>query len=112
MIIGDRGYGKAYYKLRKILIQNFNFDLTSIGIEYWTESILLSRKCGNFVKMGILYKTIADKNNTTSLAVERAMRYSSFTAKEKIKAVFEINTKLTNATIYKLMLEYFKESEE
>ena len=107
MIIGDRGYGISYYMLRKVLIKRFHFDITSIGIEYWTESILLSRKNGNFVKMVNLYKAIGEKNNTSAMAVERAMRYASNTAKEKIKEVFEIDVKLTNASIYKLMLEYF-----
>ena len=103
IIIGQRRYGQTYYLIRKYLL-NLDFNINSIGFEYW---ILATIKYGKKkMSMMTLYKEISEVTNTTPSRVERAMRHSSINAKEKIKELYNYNGKISNLTILNLLTKF------
>ena len=97
-------------KIGKQLIK-FNFNVNSIGINYWTYAVYyIIRNTGNFDMMNI-YNNISEIYKMSRMSVERAMRHSAEQAKDTIKQYFEYEGKLTNKGLLKLLYMYFKRSE-
>ena len=82
------------------VLYNYGFNVNSKGFNYWIEAIELNIKNNCLIKMGVVYKTIAKKNNDTKLRVERAMR----TAKPK-------KEKSNSFLLKKLSYEVLRENE-
>lgn len=61
------------------VLYNYGFNINSKGFNYWIQAIELNIRYNCLLKMGFIYKTIAEENNDTKSRVERAMR----TAKPK-----------------------------
>ncbi len=101
--IGQRGYGQTYYLRRKYLL-NLNFNINSIGFDYWILATFKYEK--KKMSMMTLYTEIAKVCNTTANRVERAMRHSSINAKEKIKELYKYNGKISNSTILNLLTKF------
>lgn len=88
--------------MKELLIQ-LNFNLLSIGFQYWLYAIQLAKQNPSF-KMMEIYEKVANKFNTTTNRVERCMR----TAQEKntIKQNYNLkySDKLTNSSILRFLL--------
>lgn len=101
---------EMFEKISKQLIK-FNFNVNSIGINYWTYAVYyIIRNNGNFDMMKI-YNNISEIYKTSRMSVERAMRHSAEQAKDTIKQYFEYEGKLTNKGLLNLLYMYFKGSE-
>lgn len=101
--IGSRGYGQMYYGINKMLLQ-LQFNVTSIGFNYWITAITQYRK--NYFKYNTIeqvYHDVAKIHNTTRARVERAMRTAKATATEEIQKQFNYYNKLTNKTVLELL---------
>lgn len=61
------------------VLNNYGFKVTSKGYNYWIDAIEIYIKNNCLIKIGLIYKKIAEKNNDKYSRVERAMR----TAKPK-----------------------------
>lgn len=107
--IGSRGYEQMYYGINKMLLQ-LQFNVSSIGFNYWVTAIMQYRK--NYFKYNNtieqVYQDVAKKHNTTRTRVERAMRTAKATATEEIKKQFNYNNKLTNKTVLELLTHNFR----
>ena len=103
--IGSRQhYGQMYYGINKMLLQ-LQFNVTSIGFNYWVTAIRLYRK--NYYKYNNtiehVYHDVARIHNTTRTRVERAMRTAKATATEQIQKQFNYYNKLSNKTLLELL---------
>ena len=102
--IGSRHYGQMYYGINKMLLQ-LQFNVTSIGFQYWITAIQQYRK--NYYKYNNtieqVYHDVAKIHNTTRTRVERAMRTAKATATEQIQKQFNYYNKLTNKTVLELL---------
>ena len=102
--IGSRHYGQMYYGISKMLLQ-LQFNVTSIGFNYWITAIRLYRK--NYYKYNNtieqVYHDVARIHNTTRTRVERSMRTAKATATEQIEKQFNYYNKLTNKTLLELL---------
>ena len=97
-------YRQMYYEINKMLLQ-LQFNVTSIGFQYWLTAIQQYRK--NYYKYNNtieqVYYDVAKIHNTTRTRVERAMRTSKATATEQIQKQFNYYNKLTNKTVLELL---------
>lgn len=102
--IGSRHYGQMYYVINKMLLQ-LQFNVSSIGFNYWVTAIRQYRK--NYYKYNNtieqVYHDVAKIHNTTRTRVERAMRTAKATAIEQIQKQFNYYNKLTNKTVLELL---------
>lgn len=102
--IGSRGNGQMYYGINKMLLQ-LQFNVSSIGFNYWVTAIMKYRK--NYFKYNNtieqVYQEVAKIHNTTRTRVERAMRTARTPATEQIKKQFNYYNKLTNKTVLELL---------
>lgn len=101
--IGSRHYGQMYYSINKLLLK-LQFNLTSIGFQYWITAIIQYRN--NYYKYNTIeqvYYDVAKIHNTTRTRVERAMRTAKTTAKEHIQKQYNYYNKLTNKTVLELL---------
>lgn len=100
----ERNFGQTYYEITKLLMR-LNFNISSIGFQYWVIALIDYRK--NYFKydntIERLYTDIAKNCNTTRSKVERGMRTASATAKKTIANDFNYYKKLSNKTILKLL---------
>lgn len=79
------------------------FDVDSIGIVYWIDAIKYSKANPLEWKMGIIYEFIAEKYNSTTARVERAMRHSMTSAIENIQKKYGYYNKIKNSTFLNLI---------
>ena len=90
--------------IQKILLK-LQFNVSSIGFNYWTTAIMLYRK--NYFKYNNtieqVYQDVAKIHNTTRTRVERSMRTAKATATEQIQKQFNYYNKLTNKTVLELL---------
>ena len=97
-------YGMQVSTIAKLLLK-LQFNVTSIGFNYWITAINLYRK--NYYKYNNtieqVYHDVAKKHNTTRTRVERAMRTAKATATEQIQKQFNYYNKLTNKTVLELL---------
>lgn len=97
-------YGMQVNTIPKQLLK-LQFNISSIGFNYWVSSIMLYRK--NYYKynntMEQVYHDVAEIYNTTRTRVERAMRTARSTATEQIQKQFNYYNKLTNKTVLELL---------
>lgn len=100
----NRKYGQLYH-IRKEYLYKLNFNINSMGFQYWVIAIHIYSRNTNISMMN-LYKEIAQYYNKTSSQVERAMRTSSENAKEKIKELYQYDGKLNNRTILNLLTNF------
>jgi len=103
-IKGRPGTGKSTM-LKKIQAKaiELGFDVDSIGIIYWIDAIKYSKENPLEWKMGIVYEYIAEKHNSTSARVERAMRHSIIPAIENIQKKYGYYNKVRNSTFLNLI---------
>lgn len=88
--------------MKELLIQ-LNFNLLSIGFQYWLYAIQLAKQNPSF-KMMEIYEKVANKFNTTTNRVERCMRIAQ--EKNTIKQNYNLkySDKLTNSSILRFLL--------
>lgn len=88
--------------MKELLIQ-LNFNLLSIGFQYWLYAIELAKQNPSF-KMMEIYEKVANKFNTTTNRVERCMRTTQ--EKNTIKQNYNLkySDKLTNSSILRFLL--------
>jgi hypothetical protein len=102
--IGDRLNGKMYYGISKLLLK-LQFNVSSIGFNYWITAIMQYRK--NYYKYNNIieqvYHDVAKIHNTTRTRVERAMRTARTPATEQIQKQFNYYNRLTNKTVLELL---------
>lgn len=104
-IIGSRYSGQTYYNVNKLLLK-LQFNVSSIGFQYWVTAIMQYSK--NYYKYNNtieqLYHDVAKRHNTTRTRVERTMRTARETATEQIQKQFNYYNKLTNKTVLELLI--------
>ena len=87
------------------LLLKLQFNVSSIGFQYWATAIMQYRK--NYYKYNNIieqvYYDVAKIHNTTRTRVERAMRTAKATATEQIQKQFNYYNKLTNKTVLELL---------
>ena len=92
--------------MEKIKIENIldkiGIEIDLIGYKYWTTAVELYMKKDR-VKMSELYFRIAQKYNTTSVRVERALRHAHEKHEEKIIEYFNVDYKMTNKKVLELI---------
>ena len=97
-------YGMQVSTIPKLLLK-LQFNVTSIGFNYWITAINLYRtnyyKYNNTIEQ--VYHDVAKIHNTTRTRVERAMRTAKETATEQIQKQFNYYNKLTNKTVLELL---------
>lgn len=98
-------YGMQVNTISKILLK-LQFNVSSIGFNYWATAIMLYRK--NYYKYNNtieqVYYDVARIYNTTRTRVERAMRTAKATAIEQIQKQYNYYNKLTNKTVLELLI--------
>lgn len=108
-IIGERGYGKSYFEINKLLLQ-LRFNVNSIGFEYWITAIKQYRK--NYYKydnsIERIYRDVALYYNTTRNKVERSMRTARATATQDIQEKFNYYGKITNKSVLELLTHHYR----
>lgn len=81
------------------------FNVSSIGFQYWETAIMLYRKkyyeYNNTIEQ--VYYDVAKIYNSTITRVERAMRTARTPATEQIQKQFNYYNKLTNKTVLELL---------
>ena len=101
-------YGMQVNTIPKLLLK-LQFNVSSIGFNYWITAIMQYRK--NYFKYNNtieqVYHDVAKIHNTTRTRVERAMRTAKATATEEIQKQFNYN-KLTNKTVLELLTHNYK----
>lgn len=105
---GTRYFGQTYYIIHKALLL-LNFNISSIGFDYWIRAIMIYRHNKNKYDNTIesVYNEIALEKNTTRDRVERAMRTARVNSNEEIKKAFNYNSKLTNKKVLELLTNNF-----
>lgn len=97
-------YSMQVNTIPKLLLK-LQFNVTSIGFQYWITAIQQYRK--NYYKYNNtiekVYNDVAQIHNTTRTRVERAMRIAKATATEQIQKNFNYYNKLTNKTVLELL---------
>lgn len=97
-------YSMQVNTIPKLLLK-LQFNVTSIGFQYWITAIQQYRK--NYYKYNNtiekVYNDVAQIHNTTRTRVERAMRTAKATATEQIQKQFNYYNKLTNKTVLELL---------
>lgn len=97
-------YGRQVNSILKLLLK-LQFNVSSIGFNYWVTAIRLYRK--NYYKYNNtieqVYHDVARIHNTTRTRVERAMRTAKATATEQIQKQFNYYNKLSNKTVLELL---------
>lgn len=95
-------YGMQVNSIPKLLLK-LQFNVSSIGFNYWITAIMQYRK--NYYKYNNtierVYYDVAKIHNTTRARVERAMRTAKAT--EEIQKQFNYYNKLTNKTVLELL---------
>lgn len=86
---------------RELIELNFNID--SVGIIYWIKAIRLIQQNPNILNIMEIYKTIGQRYNKSSNAVERAMRVSISTARKNIQEKYNYNREIKNHTFLNLI---------
>ena len=101
-------YGMQVNTIPKLLLK-LQFNVSSIGFNYWVTAINQYRK--NYFKYNNtieqVYQDVAKIHNTTRTRVERAMRTAKATATEEIQKQFNYN-KLTNKTVLELLTHNYR----
>lgn len=99
-------YGMQVNTIPKLLLK-LQFNVSSIGFNYWTTAIIQYRK--NYFKYNNtieqVYYDVAKIQNTTRNKVERGMRTARATATEQIQKQFNYYNKLTNKSVLILLVE-------
>lgn len=102
--IGSRYSGQMYYDITKLLLK-LQFNVSSMGFNYWITAIMQYRK--NFYKYNNIieqvYVDVAERHKTTRDRVERSMRTARATATEQIQKQYNYYNKLTNKTVLELL---------
>lgn len=97
-------YGRQVNSTSKLLLK-LQFNVSSIGFNYWVTAIRLYRK--NYYKYNNtieqVYHDVARIHNTTRTRVERSMRTAKATATEQIQKQFNYYNKLSNKTVLELL---------
>lgn len=97
-------YGMQVNTISKLLLR-LQFNVSSIGFNYWATAIMQYRK--NYYKYNNtieqVYHDVAQIHNTTRARVERAMRTARTPATEQIQKQFNYYNKLTNKTVLELL---------
>lgn len=97
-------YGIQDSTIPKLLLK-LQFNVSSIGFQYWATAIMQYRK--NYYKYNNIieqvYYDVAKIHNTTRTRVERAMRTAKVTATEQLQKQFNYYNKLTNKTVLELL---------
>lgn len=97
-------YGMQVSTIPKLLLK-LQFNVTSIGFNYWITAIQQYRK--NYYKYNNtiekVYNDVAQIHNTTRTRVEKSMRTAKATATEQIQKQFNYYNKLTNKTVLELL---------
>ena len=97
-------YGRQVNTISKLLLK-LQFNVSSIGFNYWVTAIRQYRK--NYYKYNNtieqLYYDVARIHNTTRTRVERSMRTAKATATEQIQKQFNYYNKLSNKTVLELL---------
>ena len=97
-------YGMQVSTIPKLLLK-LQFNVTSIGFNYWITAIQQYRK--NYYKYNNtiekVYDDVAQIHNTTRTRVEKSMRTAKATATEQIQKQFNYYNKLTNKTVLELL---------
>ena len=107
--LSDKGYGKTYYDLTKILLQ-LKFNVNSIGFRYWQYAIILYRKDYFLFDNSIekIYNKVAIFFNTTRTRVERAMRTARKPADEEIQKQFNYYGRISNKSVLELLTHDYR----
>ena len=104
-------YGMQFDTIPKLLLK-LQFNVSSIGFNYWITAINLYRtnyyKYNNIIEQ--VYYDVAKIHNTTRTRVERSMRTAKATATEQIQKQFNYYNKLTNKTVLELLTRIEKEN--
>ena len=102
-------YGMQVDTIPKLLLK-LQFNVSSIGFNYWITAIRQYRK--NYYKYNNtiekVYNDVARIHNTTRTRVERAMRTAKATATEEIQKQFNYYNKLTNKTVLELLTHNYR----
>ena len=97
-------YGMQVDTIPKLLLK-LQFNVYSIGFNYWITAIMKYRK--NYFKYNNrieqVYHDVAKIHNTTRTRVERVMRTARTPATEQIQKQFNYYNKLTNKTVLELL---------
>lgn len=85
------------------------FNINSIGLDYWLMAIKYyqSRNINNDLKIGDIYKYVADMFNTEWTRVEKNMRFAKIGAIDNLKHYFDYQGTMTNKTLLKLLVKYY-----
>ena len=90
-------------RVKKVLNQ-LGLKINVRGYRYLVDAVLLKNRYPGISTMEI-YETVAEQNNTSTRAVERAIRHAICNLHDKCRKYFEINCKLTNTVIIQAIEE-------
>lgn len=89
-------------EIKKELLE-LNFNVDSLGIVYWIDSIRIIKENPLIWDMIDIYEKIAIKRKSTPTRVERCMRHAIKNAKENIKNKYGYYGKIKNQTYLDLI---------
>ena len=89
--------------MKKVLNQ-LGVKINVRGYRYLAEAALLKNRQPGISTMEI-YEAVAEQNNTSTRAVERAIRHAICKLHDKCRKYFDINCKLTNTVIIQAIEE-------
>lgn len=89
---------KKFFELRKVLLQ-LGISSNNIGFNYIIQAVNIIQKQRIHTAMSTIYSELANSNNTTTYAAERAIRYAITKSYKKNKILQQIyNNKPDNAS--------------
>ena len=101
--------------MRIILIENLldkiGIHINQLGYKYLTYAIELKLENSD-IRVLEMYKKIADKYNTTSVRVERAIRHARQSAENRIERIFDVEYKIYSGDLIALLAREVKRKEE
>lgn len=92
--------------MKKRLIENLldkvGIHINQLGYKYLIYAVEL--KIENYdIKVGEIYRKVADKYNTKATCTERAIRHARLSVENKIEKIFDVNYKIDNGNLIALL---------
>ena len=98
-------------KIARQLLKELDFKVHYLGFKYWLSAIEIAvdaDKLNKKIRMMELYELIANKYRTTSLRVEKDMRYLHKERNVDVQSFFNVNYSVNSSALLFLLLEEIK----
>lgn len=84
------------------ILDELQVNVKLLGYKYWISAVEICLEAP-YISMSKLYKQVAEKHNTTSSRVERALRSTYQDNVEIIQKYFNVRYNIDNSTVLKLL---------